>query len=126
MPGSPTSIACLSPKSGAVRCARLHSGVAVCLFHRHSASFRRQHSPAAPVRILMFMNASTCAVTATVALTLPVHVLLILGDGVAALALLVYIGIALPAGWSAKPARRKAAAAVLPQVLNAYTGEEHR
>jgi hypothetical protein len=57
---------------------------------------------------------------------LPVHVLLILGDGVAALALLVYIGIALPAGWSAQPARRKAAAAVLPQVLNAYTGEEHR
>jgi hypothetical protein len=73
----------------------------------------------------MFMNASTCAVTATVALTLPVHVLLILGDG-AALALLVYIGIALPAGSSAKPARRKAAAAVLRQVLNAYTGEEHR
>jgi hypothetical protein len=72
----------------------------------------------------MFMNASTCAVTATVALTLSVHVLLILSDGAAALALLVCIGIALPAGWSAKPARRKAAA-MLRQVLNAYTGGEH-
>ena len=39
-----------------------------------------------------------------------------------ALVLLVYIGIALPAVWSAKPARRKAAAAVLRQFFNACTG----
>ena len=41
----------------------------------------------------------------------------------AVLVLLVYTGIALPAVWSAKPARRKAAAAVLRQVLNAWTGD---
>jgi hypothetical protein len=35
----------------------------------------------------------------------------------AVLTLLVYAGIALPAIWSASPARRKAAAAVLGQVL---------
>jgi hypothetical protein len=39
---------------------------------------------------------------------------------------LVCIGIALPAVWSAKAARRKAAAAVLRQVLNACTGGERR
>ena len=49
--------------------------------------------------------------------------LLILSGGLAALALLVYLGIALPAVWSAKAARRKAAADVLRQVLNAYTGK---
>ena len=67
------------------------------------------------------MNASARAITAALAVTLPVHTLLILGSGIAALALLVYIGIALPAIWSAKPARRKAAAAVLRQILNACT-----
>jgi len=64
------------------------------------------------------MKVSACAIAA-VAMTLPVHVLLILGGGLAALALLVYLGIALPAVWSAKPARRRAAADVLRQILNA-------
>ncbi|HEY6789333.1 MAG TPA: hypothetical protein VI365_18675 [Trebonia sp.] len=72
------------------------------------------------------MNASARAVTAALTVTLPVHVLLILSSGVAALVLLVYIGIALPAIWSAKPARRKAAAAVLRQVLNACTGGDRQ
>jgi hypothetical protein len=54
----------------------------------------------------MFMNASARAITAAIAVTLPVHVLLIISGGVAALVLLVYIGTALPAIWSAKPARR--------------------
>jgi hypothetical protein len=67
------------------------------------------------------MNASARAITAALAVTLPVHMLLILGSGIAALVLLIYIGIALPAIWSAKPARRKAAAAVLRQILNACT-----
>jgi hypothetical protein len=58
--------------------------------------------------------------------TLPVHLLLVLSGGIAALVLLVYIGIALPAVWSAKPARRKAAADVLRQVLNAFTGGKRR
>jgi hypothetical protein len=42
----------------------------------------------------------------------------------AALVLLVYTGIALPAVWSAKPARRMAAAAVLRLILNACTGRD--
>jgi hypothetical protein len=71
------------------------------------------------------MNASARAIAA-IAVTLPAHVLLVLGAGVAALVLLIYAGIALPAVWSAKPARRKAAAAVLRQVLNACTGRERR
>lgn len=71
------------------------------------------------------MNASARAIAA-IAVTLPAHVLLFLGAGVAALVLLIYAGIALPAVWSAKPARRKAAAAVLRQILNACTGREHR
>jgi hypothetical protein len=64
------------------------------------------------------MNASTLGIAALAA-TLPAHMLLILGGGVAGLVLLIYIGIALPAVWSAKPARRKAAAAVLAQILAA-------
>jgi hypothetical protein len=71
------------------------------------------------------MKASARAI-AVVAVTLPVHVLLILGGAAAGLVLLVYIGIALPAVWSAKAARRKAAADVLRQVLNASTGRERR
>jgi hypothetical protein len=67
----------------------------------------------------MLMNASIRAITAALALTLPAHVLLALSGGIAALLLLVYLGIALPAIWSANPARRKAAAAVLGQILNA-------
>ena len=37
--------------------------------------------------------------------------------GLAVLVLLIYVGIALPAVWSAKSARRKAAADVLCQIL---------
>lgn len=66
------------------------------------------------------MNASALGIAAALATTLPVHVPLILTGGVAVLVLLVYIGIALPAVWSAKPARRKAAAAVLRQILDAW------
>jgi hypothetical protein len=44
----------------------------------------------------------------------------------AGLVLLVYLGIALPAVWSAKPARRKAAATVLAQVLGACTRANRR
>jgi hypothetical protein len=72
------------------------------------------------------MKASAPTITAALAVTLPAHALLILGGAATALILLVYIGIALPAIWSAKPARRKAAAAVLRQVLNACTGRERR
>ena len=38
--------------------------------------------------------------------------------GLAVLVLLVYVGIALPAAWSTKPTRRKAAADVLRQILD--------
>jgi hypothetical protein len=72
------------------------------------------------------MNASTRAIRAAVAVTLQVHLLLILSGGLAALALLIYFGIALPAVWSAKPARRKAAADVLRQILTAVTRKEYR
>jgi hypothetical protein len=74
----------------------------------------------------MKASARATAAVAAVAVTLPTHVLLILSGAGATLALLVYIGIALPAVWSAKPARRKAAAALLRQVLNACTGGENR
>jgi hypothetical protein len=63
------------------------------------------------------MNASASKLQAILAVALPVHMLLILGGGVALLVLLVYAGVALPAVWSAKPARRKAAAAVLRDIL---------
>jgi hypothetical protein len=65
-------------------------------------------------------------VIAALTVTLPAHVLLTLSGGVAGLVLLVYTGIALPAVWSAKPARRKAAAVVLRQIFNACTGGERR
>ena len=83
---------------------------------------------AALTRILILMKASARAIAAiaTVAVTLPTHVLLILSGGIAALVLLVCIGIALPAVWSAKPTRRKAAADVLRQVIYACTGRERR
>jgi hypothetical protein len=112
--------------SGSLRCSRLHSAVLPAAFHQSSASFRCQRPLAAPVRILKFMNTNARGLTAALAVTLPVHLLLILSGGVAALVLLVYIGIVLPAVWSAKPARRKAAAAVLCQVLNAWIGRNRR
>jgi hypothetical protein len=63
----------------------------------------------------MNLSASTVAVVLTIAL--PLHMLLIVAGGVGVLALLIYVGVALPAVWSAKPARRKAAAGVLRQIL---------
>jgi hypothetical protein len=74
------------------------------------------------------MKASSRAIAAVSAISvaLPAHVLLILSGGIATLVLLVYIGIALPAVWSARPARRKAAADLLRQVLNACTGRGRR
>jgi hypothetical protein len=61
------------------------------------------------------MNVSLSA--AAIAAAFPVHVLLILAGSIGVLALLVYAGVALPAVWSAKPARRKAAAEALRQIL---------
>lgn len=72
------------------------------------------------------MNACACRTTATAAITLPAHMLLILAAAITMLGLLICIGIALPAVWSAKPARRKAAAAVLHQILTARTRNERR
>lgn len=72
------------------------------------------------------MNASASGIIASLTATLPVHATLILSSGAALVILLVYIGIVLPAVWSAKPARRKAAAAVLSQILNAWTGSNRR
>ena len=72
------------------------------------------------------MNSSLLVIATAFTATSPVHMLLILSGGIAALILLVYIGIALPAVWSAKPARRKAAAAVLQQILNAWTDAPSR
>lgn len=72
------------------------------------------------------MKASARAIAVALTMTLPTHVLLAFGLVAAAMVLLVYIGIALPAVWSAKPARRKAAAAVLRQVFNAWTSGERK
>ena len=66
------------------------------------------------------MNASNLGI-AVLAANLPTQVLLILAGGVVWLILLIYIGVALPAVWSSKPSRRKAAAAVLTQILDACT-----
>jgi hypothetical protein len=49
---------------------------------------------------------------------LPVHILLAVAISAGVLTLLVYAGIALPAVWSDSPARRKAAADVLRQLLS--------
>jgi len=71
------------------------------------------------------MKASVLGIAVATAVNLPVHVLLMLAGGAAGLALLIYIGVVLPAVWSAKPARRRAANAVLRQILNAFTRSEH-
>lgn len=63
------------------------------------------------------MKASAFKVAALLTVALPVHVLLIVGGGVAGLVLLVYAGVVLPSVWSSKSARRKAAAAVLRDIL---------
>lgn len=67
------------------------------------------------------MKTSVLGISAATAVVLPVHVLLILSAWAAGPVLLTYIGIALPAVWSAKPARRKAAAAVLRLILGVCT-----
>lgn len=46
------------------------------------------------------------------------HLVLLPTGGIAILAVLVYAGVVLPAVWSAKAARRKAAAQVLDQILS--------
>ena len=75
----------------------------------------------------MKASARAIAAVAAVAVTLPAHVLLILSGGMAALVLLVYIGIALPAVWSAKPPPAAGPPLTcLSQVLNACTGGEHK
>jgi len=61
-----------------------------------------------------------------IAATLPAQILVLLSGGAVALVLLIYVGIALPAVWSAKPARRKAAAAVLSQILDAWASINRR
>jgi hypothetical protein len=63
------------------------------------------------------MNISSPKVAVALAAVLPFHLLLVFAGGASVLVLLVYAGVVLPAVWSAKPARRKAAAAVLRQIL---------
>jgi hypothetical protein len=103
----------------------LHSGVLPAAFRKHSVYFRRQYQRGGQARILILMKASP-RVIAAFAMTLPTHVLLIVSVAVATLFLLIYLGIALPAVWSARPARRKAAATVLGQILKALTGGHRR
>jgi hypothetical protein len=67
----------------------------------------------------------TCGIAAA-AVALPAHMVIVLSVGVAALVLLLYAGIALPAVWSAKPERRKAATEVLRQLLNAWGRSKRR
>jgi hypothetical protein len=67
-------------------------------------------------RSVVLMNASASRVAGILAAALPFHALLVIA-GLGVLALLIYAGVVLPAVWSAKPARRKAAAAVLHQIL---------
>ena len=57
------------------------------------------------------------AAAAVLPSAISVHVMLIVATGAGLLVLLIYAGIALPAVWSGKPARRKAAADVLCQIL---------
>jgi hypothetical protein len=73
------------------------------------------------------MKASVLGIAVVTAATCPADMLLIIAVGTAGLVLLIVCsGIALPAVWSAKPARRRAAAAVLRQILNACTPAKRR
>jgi hypothetical protein len=72
------------------------------------------------------MKTSVLGISAATAAAFPVHVLLILSAWAVGLILLIYIGIALPAVWSVKPARRKAAATVLRLILDACTRNGRR
>jgi hypothetical protein len=67
------------------------------------------------LRLLIARGASVSGLLA--AFTVAPHLLVAIAIGAALLALLVFFGIALPAVWSSKPARRKAAAAVLSQII---------
>lgn len=67
------------------------------------------------------MKASVFGISAVVAANVPVPVLLILAGGATGLILLVCIGIALPAVWSSKAARREAATTALRLILDAWT-----
>lgn len=58
------------------------------------------------------------AVAALAALAAVPHLAIVIAAGAALLMLLVYLGIALPAVWSSSPARRRAASAVLGEVLD--------
>lgn len=40
--------------------------------------------------------------------------------------LLIFFGVVLPAVWSTRPSRRRAAAAVLAQILNSFRGRPGR
>jgi Flp pilus assembly protein TadB len=64
--------------------------------------------------LLMACGASA---TGLLALTAVPHLLVAIAVGAAVLTVLVYFGVAVLAVWSSKPARRKAAAAVLGQIL---------
>jgi len=66
-------------------------------------------------KLLMASRAGASAVVAVV-IAAP-HMVAAIAVGATLLALLVFLGIALPAVWSSKPARRRAAAAVLEQIL---------
>jgi hypothetical protein len=68
------------------------------------------------LRWLMAHGASAAGVLT--ALTAAPHLLVMIAAGAGLLALLIILGIALPAVWSSKPARRKAATAVLGQILD--------
>ena len=63
------------------------------------------------------MNASRVQVAVAVAALVPIHALIVVAVCAGVIVLLVYAGIALPAVWSARPARRRAAAEVLRQIL---------
>jgi hypothetical protein len=66
------------------------------------------------------MKAFTSSAAVVLAAALPAHELLVITGGLGGLALLVYAGVVLPAVWSAKPARRKAAVAVLHQIFSVF------
>ena len=67
---------------------------------------------------VVLMNVSASRVAVVLSAALPIHGLPVVAGSLGVLALLVYAGVVLPAVWSAKPARRKAAAAVLRQILD--------
>jgi hypothetical protein len=67
------------------------------------------------------MKTPVLGISAAAIAALPVHVLLIVSAGTTGLIMLIYIGIALPAVWSANLARRRAAVAVLRLILGTST-----